>query len=223
MFGPDSPLGRYTGDSYLINVGYDTPLGKLTAFEYLVDFAQAHADSCQTLGVRLAGVRVVGALQLAYDASYATQRGYSHNPLDYRDDYYTGELSGTFRHYTLGGGVEVLGSDGLKGFATPLATYHRFDGWDDKFLTTPLNGLERRYLTLGFAAKSLLGLNSLTATATYQDFSAARLGAHYGAEIDLQLQGKWRRFTGLLKFAHYAADRFATTTRKVWAEVDYLW
>jgi hypothetical protein len=223
VFGPDSPVGRYTGDSYLINAGYDTPAGKLTAFEYLLDFDQAHTDSSETLGMRLAGERGAGTLKIAYDVSYATQRGYSHNPLDYRDDYYIGELTGSFRHYSLGGGVEVLGSDGVKGFATPLATYHRFDGWDDKFLTTPVNGLERKHVTLGWLTGAFLGLDSLAATATYQDFSAARLGAHYGSEIDLQLQGRWRHFTGLLKFADYAADQFATTTRKVWAELDYLW
>ena len=28
---------------------------------------------------------------------------------------------------------------------------------------------------------------------------------------------------GLVKFADYAADQFATTTRKVWLELDYIW
>jgi hypothetical protein len=223
VFGPDSPVGRYTGNSYLVNIGYNTPLGRLTAFDYLLSFDQARTDSSQTVGLRLAGERAAGALKLAYDASYARQESYSHNPLDYRDDYYIGELTASYKGYSLGGGVEVLGSDGIKGFATPLATYHRWDGWDDKFLTTPVNGLQRKYATLGLLVKAFAGLESLAASATYHDFSAARLGRHYGSEIDLQLQGKWRRFTGLLKFADYAADQFATTTRKVWVELDYLW
>jgi hypothetical protein len=223
VFGPDSPVGRYTGSSYLLNVGYNTPLGRLTAFDYLLSFDQARTDSSQTLGVRLAGERAFGPLKVAYDASYATQRDYRQNPLDYRDDYYIGELTGTFRQFSLGGGVEVLGSDGVKGFATPLATYHRWDGWDDKFLTTPVNGLKRQYVSAGLLARALAGLDSLGLTAMYHDFSAARLGQHYGSEVDLQVQGKWRRFTALVKFADYAADRFATTTRKVWFELDYVW
>ena len=223
VFGPDSPVGRYTGSSYLVNVGYDTPLGKLTAFDYLLSFDQARADSSQGVGLRLAGEQAIGPIKLAYNASYATQQDYSHNPLHYRDDYYIAELTGTFHQVSVGGGVEVLGSDGVKGFATPLATYHRWDGWDDKFLTTPVNGLKRQYVTLGLLARRFAGLDSFTLTATYHDFSAARLGQHYGTEADLQLQGKWRRFTGLMKFADYAADRFATTTRKVWFELDYLW
>lgn len=223
VFGPDSPAGRYTGNSYLVNLGLDTPLGKLTAFDYLLSFEQAQADSSRTLGMRLAGEKPAGPLKIAYDISYAHQQDHSRNPLHYRDDYYIGELTGTFRQLSVGGGVEVLGSDGVKGFATPLATYHRWDGWDDKFLTTPINGLKREYVTLGLLAASVAGLDSLGLTATYHDFSAARLGQHYGSEIDLQLQGKWRRFTGLVKLADYAADKFATTTRKVWFELDYIW
>jgi len=222
VFGPDSPVGRYTGNSYLVNLGSDTPLGKLSVFDYLLSFDQAHTDSSQTLGARLAGEKPVGLLKIAYNLSYASQQEYSHNPLDYRDDYYIGELTGTLRQFSLGGGIEVLGSDGVKGFATPLATYHRWDGWDDKFLTTPVNGLKRQYVTLGLLARAIAGLDSLSATASYHDFSAARLGAHYGSEVDLQLLGKWRRFTGLVKFADYAADTFATTTRKVWFELDYI-
>ena len=45
---------------------------------------------------------------------------------------------------------------------------------------------------------------------------------HYGSEIDLQLQGTWRRLTGLVKLADYSADRYATHTRKLWLEMDYV-
>jgi hypothetical protein len=223
VFGPDSPVGRYTGNSYLANLGLDTPLGKLTVFDYLLSFDQAKTDSSQTVGLRLAGEKPAGSLQIAYDFSYAHQHDYSQNPLRYRDDYYIGELTATFHQLSLGGGVEALGSDGVKGFTTPLATYHRWDGWDDKFLTTPINGLKREYVTLGVLAGAVAGLDSLGLTATYDDFSAARLGQHYGSEVDLQLQGKWRRCMGLVKLADYAADKFATTTRKVWFELDYIW
>jgi hypothetical protein len=223
VFGPDSPVGRYTGNSYLANLGLDTPLGKLTVFDYLLSFDQAKTDSSQTVGLRLVGEKPAGPLQIAYDFSYAHQHDYSQNPLRYRDDYYIGELTATFHQLSLGGGVEALGSDGVKGFTTPLATYHRWDGWDDKFLTTPINGLKREYVTLGVLAGAVAGLDSLGLTATYDDFSAARLGQHYGSEVDLQLQGKWRRCMGLVKLADYAADKFATTTRKVWFELDYIW
>ena len=46
--------------------------------------------------------------------------------------------------WRIGGGYEVLGADdgaALTSFQTPLATLHKFQGWADKFLTTPPNGI----------------------------------------------------------------------------------
>ena len=223
VFGSDSPVGRYTGDSYLVNVSYDTPIGKLTAFTYLLDFKQALTDSTRTTGARFAGDRTVSTIKFTYMVSYADQSEYAHNPLRYREGYYAAELTGTYRQFSLGGGFEMLQGDGVKGFTTPLATYHRFDGWDDKFLTTPANGLERRYATLGYTAKSVLGLDSVGLTTVYHDFRSDHLDLHYGSEVDLQVQGKWRRYSGLVKLGDYSADKFATSTRKFWLEVDYVW
>jgi hypothetical protein len=223
VFGPDSRVGRYTGDSYLVNVSYDTPIGKLTAFTYLLDFKQALTDSSRTTGARFSGDRKVSTVKIAYMVSYADQSDYAHNPLSYSEGYYAAELTGSYRQFSLGGGFEMLQGNGVKGFATPLATFHRFDGWDDKFLTTPPNGLERRYVTLGYTAKSIMGLDSLGLMTVYHDFRSDHLDQHYGSEIDLQLQGKWRRFIGLVKFADYSAEKFATSTRKFWLEVDYVW
>jgi len=223
VYGKDSPVGRYTGNSYLLNVGYDTPIGKLTAFDYLLDFHQAQTDSSQTAGVRLGGQHPVGAIRLAYMVSWATQGECAHNPVHYTEDYYIAQLTGTFRQFSLGGGLEVLQGNGVKGFTTPLATFHRWDGWDDKFLTTPPSGLERRYLTLGYSTTSVGFLDSISATAVYHDFRSNHLDLHYGSEVDLLLQGKWRRFTGLVKFADYVADRLFTDTRKLWSVLDYIW
>jgi hypothetical protein len=223
VYGRDSPVGHYTGDTYLANVGYETPFGKLSAFEYLLSFNQAHTDSSQTTGLRFAGEKTLSGVKLAYVTSYAHQHEYAHNPLRYADGYYLAELTGTYRQLSLGGGIETLEGNGVKGFSTPLATFHKFDGWDDKFLTTPVNGLQRKYVTAGWLAQKVGFLDSLGATAVYHDFSSSRLNSHYGSEIDLLLQGRFQRFTGLLKFADYAADRFATSTRKLWLELDYVW
>jgi len=223
VFGKESPVGRYHGDNYLANVAYQMPVGKLTGFAYLLDFDEAPRDSSQTVGLRLAGERPVKKIKLAYSLSYATQQEYAGNPLDYEDDYYAFELIGTFRQYSLGGGVEVLEGDGVKGFTTPLATLHKFDGWADKFLTTPANGLERRYVTLGYVKKGLGMLDTLSANAVYHDFQSQRLDADYGSEIDLQLQAKWQRFNFMLKYADYDTRGFATDTGKFWVQADFMW
>ena len=118
---------------------------------------------------------------------------------------------------------EVLEGNGVRGFSTPLATLHKFDGWADKFLTTPPNGLERRYVTLGYTTKGVGFLETLAATAVYHQFDSNRLNLDYGSEVDLQLQAKYQRFNFLLKYADYNADRFATDTHKYWVQLDYVW
>ena len=100
---------------------------------------------------------------------------------------------------------------------------HKFDGWADKFLTTPPNGLERRYVTLGYLRKGLGILDTLTANAVYHKFESNRLDLDYGSEVDLQVQAKYQRFNLLLKYADYNADRFATDTDKYWVQLDYVW
>jgi hypothetical protein len=223
VFGRESPVGHYEGDNYVANVAYQTPIGKLTGFAYLLDFDEAPTDSSQTLGVRFAGERVVRRVKVAYATSWASQEDRADNPLDYSDDFYALEVTGTIRQWSLGAGVEILEGDGVKGFATPLATLHKFQGWADKFLTTPPNGIDDRYVTLGYATKGVGVLDTLSATAAWHVFEAERGPLDYGSELNLQLQAKWRRFSGTLKFADYHADRFASDTRKFWLQVDFVW
>ncbi len=224
VFGKDSAAGRYNGANYLANVSYQLPaLGKLTGFAYLLDFREAPRDSSETYGLRFTGERPVRKIKVAWLASYARQQEHANNPLRFEENFYTIELTGTFRQYSLGAGLEVLEGDGVRGFSTPLATLHKFDGWADKFLTTPPNGIERRYLTLGYTTKGVGVLDTLSANAVYHQFQSNRLEIDYGSEVDLQVQAKWHRFNGLLKYAGYHADRLATDTTKYWLEINYVW
>ena len=223
VFGKDSPVGRYNGSNYLANLSYQLPVGKLIGFAYLLDFREAPRDSSETYGLRFTGERPIQKIKLAWLASYARQQPRANNPLRFQEDFYTLEFTGTFRRWSLGAGLEVLEGDGVRGFSTPLATLHKFDGWDDKFLTTPPNGLERRYATLGYTTKGIGVLDTLAASAVYHQFHSERLDIDYGSEVDVQVQAKWHRFTGLLKYASYDARRFATDTTKYWLEVGYVW
>ena len=229
VFGKDSPQGRYEGDSLLANASYQFPLGKLTAFGYWLDFEPIAAapaavrDSSETFGVRFAGEKQLSRLKLTYATSYATQTEYADNPLAYDLDYYLAELTGSYRQYSLGVGVETLEGDGAKGFTTPLATLHKFQGWADKFLTTPANGVEDRYVNAGLTFKGVGPLDTLAALASYHVYEAERVSLDYGAEINAQLQAKWRRFTALVKYADYDADRLFSDTTKFWAQVEYAW
>src|SRR5262249_4899197 len=158
-------------------------------------------DSAETLGVRFAGEKPVSKIKLAYMVTYAQQKERTNNPLSFSQDFWAAELTGTFRQFSLGAGMEIFEGDGVRAFSTPLATLHKFDGWADKFLTTPPNGLERRYATFGYTKKGLGSLDTVTATAVYHQFDSERLNLDYGSEVDLQLTAKYQRFNLLLKYA----------------------
>jgi hypothetical protein len=229
VFGKESAQGRYEGDSVLANLSYQLPLGKLTGFGHWLDFEPiagvpaAVRDASETFGVRFAGERPFGAFRLAYVASYATQSEYADNPLAFELDYRYAEVTGHLGAYSLGVGVELLEGDGVKGFTTPLATLHRFQGWADKFLTTPVDGVDDRYVNAGLSFSKVGPLDALSALASYHVYEAQRISLDYGSELDAQLQAKWGRYTALLKYADYRADRLFTDTTKLWVQVEYVW
>ena len=239
VFGPESPQGRYTGDGYLGNVGFQTPIGKITGFAYVLDFDAIPVSklpagmnpirsSTETYGLRFAGDRAMGPVKLGYVASYATQEDYGQNPNTFDLDYYVAELTATFKQFTVGLGQEVLEGNGTVGFATPLATLHKFNGWTDKFLVTPPAGLDDRYASLGYAAKGLGPIETLSATIAYHTYESERGALDLGDEMNVQLQAKWKRFLGTLKYADFDAQPVAATaayqdTAKYWVMVDYVW
>ncbi len=234
IFGPDglpgANDGRFTGDIFLANAAWQLPIGKLTGFGYFIEFEQEPLplrDSTRTLGLRLQGERPVSKARLGYVVSWATQEDYGDNPLEFSNDYLLAELTGSFLQYSLGAGYELLGGDGTKGFATPLATLHRYQGWADKFLATPVNGLADTYVTAGYTRKGAGPLETVSLSVVWHDYESDTASIDYGNEWDLQLSGKYRRFTGTLKYADYSAA--ATTplavrdTRKLWAQLDFVW
>jgi len=237
VYGADSPQGTYKGDSYLANISYQLSIGKLSGFAYLLDFdsiagltgaLDPRRGSTSTYGGRLVGEQSVATIKLGYTVAYAWQKQRADNPLIFSNDYYLGELNASMAGFKAAIGDEIMQGNGTVGFATPLATLHLFEGWADKFLTTPANGVKDLYGSLGWNGKKLLGLDSLSATVVYHRFDAEHINANYGAEWDLAVSGKWHHFAGLLKYADYGAagttpSTIARDTRKFWAQLEYLW
>jgi hypothetical protein len=235
VFSKESVQGRYRGDNFLANVAYQTPFGKLTGFSYLLKFDplnspvvatrnQSRNDSSATYGARFAGDRPVGPIRLSYAASYAYQTDYGDNLLKFQNDYYLGEINAAFRQFSAGIGLEILDGTGVKGFTTPLATLHKFQGWADKFLTTPANGINDEYASVTWTTKGLGPFDTMSATAIYHDFESKRLAADQGgSEVDLQLLAKWQRVTTILKYADYKTKSLMTDTKKLWVEFTFVW
>jgi hypothetical protein len=80
-----------------------------------------------------------------------------------------------------------------------------------------------RYVTLGYARKSLGHIDSLSASAVYHRFEAERVSVDFGSEIDLLVQAKWKAWSAAIKYADYRADGFATATHKVWVQLEYVY
>ena len=225
-YGP-ARLSEIGGDNVFANLAYTTRIGTLTAFAYLVDQDQkpVFVNSSQTYGGRFAGAYSLSRLvKLTYAASFAAQSNYHRNPNIYRSRYYLGEAGVVVKAFTLAGGYEVLGADkgvAVTSFQTPLATLHKFNGWADKFLVTPPNGLRDFYGSVGYGWKKKAGLDAISLTASYHRFDSDRLALHYGNEIDAQASFKKGKYTALVKYADYNADTFATDTRKLWVSLEW--
>lgn len=225
VFGLDSPIGVIRGDNVFANAG--VKLGPVTAkgLAYLVDQDTAGRSqfSSQTYGARAAGTLPVGAAKLALTAGFARQSDWAGNPNSYAADYWLGEAQLGWKGLTATAGVEILGADDgrpFTSFQTPLATLHKFQGWADKFLATPPDGLRDLYLGAGYALP--LGKSPLMLQTTWHRYDSDRLARHYGEEWNLQLGFKpARQLAALVKFASYQAQGFATDTRKLWFQLDY--
>lgn len=242
VYTDDSPQGTYDGSIFLGNIGYRTPIGKLTAFAYLLSFdplvnfpglTKAAATalnpilvSTSTYGGRFSGDRKVNFVKLSYVLSYARQQQRGDNPNHFSNDYFLGELGGTIGPVTLTAGDEVMRGNGIIGFATPLATTHAFDGWADKFLNTPANGLENGYGSLAYVWPRSGPLRNLTAKAIYRSFAPQHVEGSYGSEWDFLVSAKWGRFTPALIMADYRAAAstpitIARDTKKLFIQLEF--
>jgi hypothetical protein len=222
IFGDESAQGRFEGDTFLANAGYDLGIGTLSLFGYWIDVDAPFAgNASRTLGARFAGKTVIAGVTLNYAASVANQRDHKTNPVDYDVMYYMAEVSATYAGFTAGAGWESLGGDGRKGFSTPLATLHKFQGWADVFLATPADGVVDTWARAGYALKNVGPFSSVTLAAYHHWFDAEDGPADYGREVDVSLTAAWRTLEFTVKYADYDAEAFGVDTRKLWLQIDY--
>jgi len=214
VFGPDNPNGQLDGDFHLLRADYFINGNHtLAGFTYLLDYNNPPTNSSNTYGIEYTGTLLP---RLKGHLSYAQQSDAGDAPIVYDADYYLAELTASWHGYYLNPGYEVLGSDdGKKGFATPLATLHKFQGFADKFLATPKQGIRDTYLTLGGKKYQW------EFAATWHDFTTDEASLDLGQELDLVISRPiTSNLTGLAKYAHYdgAAETatLAKDTDKAW-------
>ena len=197
--------------SHLLNLNFKPVKNiKLAAYGYFLDY-DTGADS-KTLGLSIDGSwPAPGMWKLLYRAEYAQMGDYADNKSGKTPNYANLELGGKINKTIAKIGYERLSGDGTASFQTPLATKHKFNGWADKFLATPANGLVDTYLTLGSVVKKIKLLG------TFHLFNADHTSTKYGKELDLLAARKIaKNYIVGLKYANYMADKFATNTAKYW-------
>lgn len=221
VFGPDdgrkgtpAEMADLDSSSHFLHLDYTGfEFGSLGLYNYRLDFDRAPALSTNTTGVRLNG----RFEYFNYRLEYARQRDNGGQPIDFDAAYYNLEVGLAMEAVGIRVGLETLESDkGLVGFSTPLATGHKFNGWADRFLATPADGLEDSYVSLH---GSVLGGDW---QATYHRFESNRGDIEYGDEIDLSYGRTFtENISGLLKYARYRADEFSSDTDKFWLQIQW--
>lgn len=199
---------------HLLNLGYTTPVGKISTYAYLLEDDDSGKTN-DTYGLRFKGQAAAGdSVNVLYTAEYASQ---SANNADM--SYIFAEGGAKFSGVTLLAGYENLGSgegtnDADFGFSTPYATGHAFNGWADKFLTTPSKGLVDTY------AKAVGKVAGVKLVAVYHDFSTDKDGDDLGSEIDLLAGMSFENnMSAGIKYANYSEGDKAydiVDTQKFW-------
>jgi len=231
-------LKDWDSDSHLFNVTWSPAEAlRVEGFVYALDFSNSAANASITEGLKASGKAWLGLIQVVYNATYARQGDYRGNTPDYSLDYWGADLAGSFDIYTAKVSYESLEGNGTRGFTTPLATTHAFQGWADAFVQ-PLGGNKGfvdgiEDLNLTFNAKPRLKLAylfNLDILVRYHDFDDQRTGADLGHEWDAQIQGAINpRLSWALKYADFervARVPLGTATpppsrTKVWFTLEY--
>lgn len=214
VFGPDNSNGQLDGGFHLLRADYFISGNHaLAGFAYLLDYNNPTTNSSNTYGIEYTGTLLPW---LKAHGMYASQSDAGDATLAYDANYYLLELTASRHGYYVNPGYEVLGSDdGKKGFATPLATLHKFQGFADKFLTTPKQGIRDTYLTLGGKKYQW------EFAATWHDFQTDEASLDLGQELDLVVSRPiTNNLTGLAKYAHYDGSEETTTLAK---DTDKAW
>lgn len=207
--------------SDLLNVAWTHDAHRVAGYHYRHDDRDVPAASTATTGLRWTRGAPQGG-GLAWTIEAARQRDHADNPLAFPHGYRLLEPAWTHGQTTLRVGFERLGGDGRHALQAPLGTLHAFNGWADRFLVTPADGLDDRYLAANGRFTPAALSRPLAWTVAWHDFRADRGGARYGRELDASVGiALHPRLDLLAKLADYRADGFSRDTRKLWLQLEW--
>lgn len=224
VFGDDHPAGEFDLDTHALSAAFAVPSGTVTAFAILNDVQDAAALSSATYGVNWSGSVVrEGQPTFGYRLEYATQTDYGNSPAGFDLGMFRAEAS--LSHNGLSGalGIESLEGNGVRGFSTPLATLHGYQGWADVFLATPADGVRDIYGRAGYAFANPPFGSAMRATLVYHDFETQNGGLDLGSELDAVLSSQLTEHVGIeFKAALYdGGDSVLADRTKLWLAITY--
>ena len=230
VFGEHTPnvvLQPRSLNSNVLDVSYKFKPGTLHGYVQLFGLEDWNAFpffvSHKNVGLRFdGGVKLSEKVKLQYTGEYAQQSDYDGSPSTVDADYGLIRVGVTVADVTVRVGYEMLGGDGVYAFQTPFATLHKFNGWADRFLNTPVDGLRDTYIDVGgtVAKFKLLG--------RYHSFDRDNGSEKYGKEFDFNAYRPLGKMFGVgFRYARYEArakvPNVTPLTRIYNRDVDKLW
>ncbi|NNE08430.1 MAG: alginate export family protein [Gemmatimonadetes bacterium] len=188
--------------------------GAIAVYAHLIDLVDAGAASHANFGLRGSYDHAVSHGKVAVTAEIAQQNEYRLASEVSRSYYAMLDLGATLHGVGVHAATEVLSGNGEYAFQTPFATLHAFNGWSDRFLSTPANGLVDAYGTIA------IPIEKAKLVLVYHEFYAEQTSAHYGREWGAALsRAIFGPVSGMLKYSQYEADEFSVDIYKVWGSI----
>jgi hypothetical protein len=210
-------------NSVVLNANY-----KLNSALSLTGYGYMLASIHDTFGVRLTGTTEIAGAKINYEADFAMQDKPSFDEdsmgnikPDHEAIYYKLGANTNYNGIILGAYYEVLGEkEGTEGgaFSTPLSSLHIQNGFADKFLKTPDDGLVDMSINIGY---HMDGIGKFLAM--YHNFESDNGGKDFGQEFDfLYLKKVSKNFSMMVTAAIYQQGDLAIfDTKKYWLMLDY--
>lgn len=224
--GSGATAGQVGSGSHLVRASHPVPTGTLTWHAYLLDLeAPLAGASSRTFGARYAGEWPAGkAWRVNLAAAYHLQGEAGGSTEDFSLSRWSLEAGASTGGLRVAGSVESLEGNGLRGFSTPLATLHAFQGWGDLFLLTPAGGIRDLNLTTEYRGPPVPGVGRPRLVGRAHVFRAGGGGGKLGREVDLGLFSTPRdRVTTGVQFAEFRGEVGRPRVRKLWVWMGVSW
>ena len=226
---------RISGTEFLVGYGY------LSNFEdlgfgnaWFGGTTNAGVDqSNKTLGLRLDGIHPFNPnFRALYTAEYAKQTDYSGGDSRIDADYYKIGGGLGFDNFNIRVDQELLGSNDSKyAFQTPFGTNHLFQGWVDKFLATPKEGIRDTFVTATYRFEDFLFFADYHVFNSDEDFFKVTggKGDKYGTEWNVSATYNYNKnIMAKIEYGKYSeSDQYQPTATATQAgrirDTDKLW